>query len=64
MVINNRLKDWNVPLYHSIPFDPEVGKADLNGSSPLDFNPDSDAINSLQNLYRKLKALKEDIFDL
>jgi CO dehydrogenase maturation factor len=64
MVINNRLKDWNVPLYHSIPFDPEVGKADLNGSSPLDFNPDSDAINSLQNLYMKLKALKEDIFDL
>ena len=63
-IINNRIRNWEVPLYHSIPFDTEIGKADLNGTSPLDFNPDSEAIKSIQNLYRKLKTLKEELFDL
>ncbi|MFW9882722.1 MAG: AAA family ATPase, partial [Candidatus Thorarchaeota archaeon] len=40
-IINKRIKDWEVPLYHSIPFDSEIGKADLNGESPIDFNKTS-----------------------
>ncbi len=63
-IINDRIRDWKVPLYHSIPFDPEIGKADLNGTSPLDFNPDSKAIGAIKKLFGKLKQLKIDLFDL
>jgi len=63
-VINNRIIDWKVPLYHSVPFDPEIGKADLNGTAPLDFNSNSKAIKSIENLYKKLKTLKKEVFDL
>lgn len=63
-IINNRIRNWETPLYHSIPFDTEIGKADLNGTSPLDFNPNSEAIKSIHNLYGKLKNLKEELFDL
>lgn len=59
-IINN----WEIPLYHIVPFDSEVGKADLNGISPLDFNSNSEAVNSITILYRKLKKLKEELFDL
>ena len=31
--INKRIKNWEIPLYHSISFDSEIGKADLNGIS-------------------------------
>ncbi|MFX1411865.1 MAG: AAA family ATPase [Promethearchaeota archaeon] len=63
-IINKRVQKWDVPLYHSIPFDSEIGKADLNGISPLEFNPNSEAITSLKKLYIKLKNLKEELFDL
>jgi len=63
-IINKRIKDWEVPLYHSIPFDPEIGKADLNGESPIDFNQNSDGIKAIKNLYLKLKKLKAELFDL
>jgi len=63
-IINKRIKDWEVPLYHSIPFDPEIGKADLNGESPIDFNQKSQGIQSIKTLYHKLRQLKEDLFDL
>jgi len=63
-VINERIKDWEVPLYHSIPFDPEVGKADLNGISPIDFNSTSKGVESIKNLYAKLEQLKKEIFDI
>lgn len=63
-VINNRIKDWKIPLYHSIPFDSEIGNADLNGESPLDFNQDSEGIQSIKKLYVKLKKLKSELFDL
>ncbi|MFX1316126.1 MAG: AAA family ATPase [Promethearchaeota archaeon] len=63
-VINKRVQKWEVPLYHSIPFDSEIGKADLNGISPLEFNPNSKAITCLKGLYAKLKNLKEEVFDL
>jgi CO dehydrogenase maturation factor len=62
--INNKIKDWGVPLYHSIPFDPEIGKADLEGNSPIDFNSHSKAILSIKSLYHKLKKLKTELFDL
>ena len=62
--INDRIKTWNVPLYHSIPFDPEIGKADLDGISPLDYNSNSKAINSINGLFNKLKQLKLELFDL
>ncbi|MFW9772797.1 MAG: AAA family ATPase [Candidatus Heimdallarchaeota archaeon] len=62
--IRRIIDNWEIPLYHTIPFDSEIGKADLNGISPLDFNSNSDAINSINILYRKLKKLKEELFDL
>ena len=63
-VISKRIKDWEIPLYHSIPFDSEIGSADLNGESPLDFNQDSEGIQSIKKLYVKLKKLKLELFDL
>ncbi|MFX0083918.1 MAG: AAA family ATPase [Candidatus Hodarchaeota archaeon] len=63
-IINKQIKGWEVPLYHIVPFDPEIGKADLNGESPLDFNQDSQGIIAIKNLYLKLKKLKKEIFDL
>ena len=63
-IINDRIKSWKVPLYHSIPFDLEIGKADLNGISPLDFDSNSRAVNSIKSLFTKLKQLKLDLFDL
>jgi len=62
-VIHERINEWGVPLYHTIPFDPKIGKADLNGISPIDFGPSSEAINSLKNLYKKLKKLKVELFN-
>jgi len=63
-VINERIRDWDVPLFHFIPNDAEIGKADLSGKAPLDYNSDSPAILSIKNLYRKLKDLKLELFDL
>ncbi|MHA2281447.1 MAG: ATP-binding protein [Promethearchaeota archaeon] len=63
-IINKRIKDWEVPLYHSIPFDSEIGKADLNGESPIDFNQGSEGVQAINSLYLKLKKLKLEIFDL
>ncbi|MFW9881327.1 MAG: AAA family ATPase [Candidatus Thorarchaeota archaeon] len=63
-IINKRIKDWKVPLYHSIPFDSEIGTADLNGESPIDFNQASQGIQAIKSLYLKLKKLKTEIFDL
>ncbi|MFX1374389.1 MAG: AAA family ATPase [Promethearchaeota archaeon] len=63
-VINNKIEGWEIPLFHSIPFDPEIGKADLNGTSPIDFNSNSLAIQSIKTLYLKLKKLKTELFDL
>ena len=63
-IINERIKEWNIPLYHSIPYDSVIGKADLQGISPLDFNPESEAVKSLKLLFSKLKQLKLELFDL
>jgi len=63
-IINQRMNEWEVPLYHTIPFDHEIGKADLSGISPLDFNPNSKGVRAINNLYLKLKQLKIELFDL
>jgi CO dehydrogenase maturation factor len=63
-IINKRIKGWEVPLFHTVPFDPEIGKADLNGESPIDFNQDSHGMLAIKNLYLKLKKLKKENFDL
>ena len=63
-IIVQKIKNWEVPLYHSVPFDSEIGKADLNGESPLDFNQNSAGIQSIKNLYLKIKKLKKELFDL
>ncbi len=63
-IINQRIKNWEIPLYHIIPFDPEIGRADLNGNSPIDFNPKSKGIKAIKSLYNKLKNLKTELFDL
>lgn len=62
--IKQKIENWEVPLYHSISFDQEIVKADLNGKSPIDFAPDSKAVKEIKNLYAKLKQLKEELFDL
>ncbi|MFX1572568.1 MAG: AAA family ATPase [Promethearchaeota archaeon] len=63
-IINQRVQKWGVPLYHTIPFDSEIGIADLKGESPIDFNPDSKGLGSIKSLYSKLKRLKDELFDL
>jgi CO dehydrogenase maturation factor len=63
-IINDRIESWNVPLYHYVPFDSEIGNADLKGEAPIEYNPDSKALNSIKRLYSKLKQLKEELFDL
>ncbi len=63
-VINQKAQEWKIPLYHTIPYDPEIGKADLSGASPLDYNPNSRAIDSIKKLYSKLKQLKQELFDV
>jgi CO dehydrogenase maturation factor len=63
-IINKRIEDWEVPLYHSIPFDTEIGNADLNGESPIDFNQSSKGVQAIKSLYLKLKELKAELFDL
>ncbi|MFX0105108.1 MAG: AAA family ATPase [Candidatus Hodarchaeota archaeon] len=63
-IVNHKIKDWEVPLYHWIPFDSEIGKADLEGRSPIDYNSNSEAILSIKLLYNKLKKLKTELFDL
>lgn len=62
--INKRVEEWEIPLYHSIPYDREIGKADLEGASPIDYNPESEAVRSIKSLYGKLKELKQTVFDL
>ncbi|MFX0156309.1 MAG: AAA family ATPase [Candidatus Hodarchaeota archaeon] len=63
-IINKKIQNWEVPLYHSIPFDSDIGKADFEGKSPIDYNPNSKAIFSIKSLYEKIKKLKQDLFDL
>ena len=63
-IINERVQDWEVPLYHSIPYDPEIGKADLKGEAPIDYAPDSKGVQAIKRLYLKLKELKREVFDL
>ena len=63
-IINKRIQNWEVPLYHTVPFDPEIGKADLEGKSPIDFNSSSKGIMSIKSLYEKLKRLKKELFDI
>lgn len=63
-VLNQRVQQWKIPLYHSIPYDTDVGLADLEGKAPLDFKPNSKAISSIKTLYLKLKQLKQEVFDL
>ena len=62
-IINERISEWNIPLFHSVPYDSVIGKADLKGISPIDYNPDSKAVKSLISLYSKLKQLKVELFD-
>lgn len=63
-IINERIEEWEVPLYHTIPYDKEIGNADLKGDPPIDYNSDSRAVRSIKTLYLKLKQLKEEVFDL
>ncbi|MBY9005211.1 MAG: AAA family ATPase [Candidatus Lokiarchaeota archaeon] len=63
-VINQKMTDWEIPLYHKIPYDKEIGKADLEGISPIDFNPNSKSLNAIRTLFYNLSKLKKEIFDL
>ena len=63
-IISKRVNEWEIPLYHSIPHDLEIGNADLNGVSPIDYCPDSKGLSSIKTLYSKLKQLKKELFDL
>jgi len=63
-IIDERIKDWEVPLYHTVPYDTEIGNADLKGEPPIEYNSDSKAVKSIRTLYFKLKKLKEELFDL
>ncbi len=59
-IINKKLKEIGLNSFHVIPFDPEIGKADLEGVAPLDFNPNSKAVQSIRDLFGKLKEFKQN----
>jgi CO dehydrogenase maturation factor len=63
-VIYKTIEDWEVPLYHSIHYDPEIINADLKGVAPIDANSNSQALDEIKSLYKKLKTLKAELFDL
>jgi CO dehydrogenase maturation factor len=63
-IIYKTIEKWEIPLYHTIPNDPEIINADLRGIAPIDHNPNSNAINAIKTLYLKLKDLKTELFDL
>ena len=63
-IMNERVQGWEIPLYHVIPHDPEIGKADLKGEAPIDYNMDSEGLQAIRRLYFKLKKLKEEVIDL
>ncbi|MBN1214135.1 MAG: AAA family ATPase [Candidatus Lokiarchaeota archaeon] len=63
-IINQRISDWKIPLYHIIPYDEEIGNADLQGTAPIDYAPNSKSLNSLKTLFYNLLELKKEIFDL
>jgi len=57
-LITKKCKELGMDIFHAIPSDTEIGKADLEGSAPIDFNPNSEAIQSIKELFLKLKELK------
>lgn len=63
-VIYKTIDKWEVPLYHTIPYDPEIINADLKGIPPIDNNSNSKALESIKGLYQKLKQMKIELFDL
>ncbi|TFG29227.1 MAG: hypothetical protein EU532_03505 [Promethearchaeota archaeon] len=63
-VIYKTIENWEVPLYHTIHYDPEIINADLKGISPIDYNSSSTALEEIKRLYQKLKKLKEELFDI
>jgi CO dehydrogenase maturation factor len=62
--IYKTINKWEIPLYHTIPYDPDIINADLKGMPPIDYNPNSKAMQSIKVLYQKLKDLKTELFDL
>jgi CO dehydrogenase maturation factor len=48
------MEKLGVPLISMIPYDNEVGEADMIGVPPVDFNPNSTALHAVRNLMQAL----------
>jgi len=57
-LIIKKLRDNQQEIFHVIPFDSEIGMADLEGIAPIDFNPNSKAIQSIRDLLKKIMIFK------
>ncbi|MFX0168536.1 MAG: ArsA-related P-loop ATPase [Candidatus Hodarchaeota archaeon] len=54
--IESTLKALHIPLLASIPFDKEIRQANIKGVAPLDFAPQSPAIQAIQSIIPKLRS--------
>lgn len=57
-IVSEKFKEKGLKIFYSLPSDPEIEKADLEGTAPIDFNPNSKAIEAIRGLIIKLKELK------
>jgi CO dehydrogenase maturation factor len=54
--IESTLKTMNVPLMTIIPFDKAIRHANLKGQAPIDFAPDSPAVQSIKTMIPELRS--------
>jgi len=52
--INEKMKELGVEVISIIPYDQSVADADMEGKPTLDYNPDSQAVNAVQELEKYL----------
>jgi CO dehydrogenase maturation factor len=53
--IEQTLKEMDVPLLTTIPFDKAIRHANLKGQAPIDFAPDSPAVQSIKDMIPELQ---------
>jgi CO dehydrogenase maturation factor len=59
-IINKTLSELNIPLLAAIPFDKAVRDAGLHGQAPIDYDPNSPALQALRTLIPKIRTYLEE----
>jgi len=55
-VIERTLKELDIPLLTIIPFDKAIRQANIEGQAPIDFAPDSVAVQSIKAMIPELRT--------